>query len=99
MHGLTECAKAFGIPLCTTFVGGMFGIFFTEAKEIKTFADVKTCDVERFKKFFHIMLKEGVYLAPSAYEAGFVSSMHGEKEVARTLAAAEKAFDQLKKNY
>jgi glutamate-1-semialdehyde 2,1-aminomutase len=92
MNGLTERANAADIPFCTTSVGGMFGIFFTEAKEIKTFDDVKKCDVLRFKKFFHGMLKEGIYLAPSAFEAGFVSSMHGEKEITKTLNAAEKVF-------
>lgn len=95
MQGLTERAHANNIPFCTTSVGGMFGIFFTELKNIKTFADVKTCDVERFKQFFHAMLQQGIYLAPSAYETGFVSSMHGEKEIAKTLAAAERAFAQL----
>jgi len=96
MQGLAERARAAEIPLCTTSVGGMFGIFFTNAQEIKTFDDVKKCDVERFKQFFHAMLHEGIYLAPSAYEAGFVSSMHGEKEIAKTLDAAEKAFAKLK---
>ncbi len=88
-QGLTECARAFGIPFHTTAVGGMFGIFFTHEKEIKTFDDVKKSDIEFFKRFFHGMLKEGVYFAPSAYETGFVSSMHGEKEIAKTIAAAK----------
>lgn len=96
MRGLSERAQAAGIPFLTTAVGGMFGLFFTDAKEIKTLDDVKTCDIERFKKFFHGMLQEGVYLAPSAFEAGFVSSAHGEKEIAHTLAAAEKVFKTLK---
>ncbi len=95
MRGLKERANASGSPLCTTSVGGMFGIFFTNANEIKTFDDVKKCDIERFKKFFHAMLQEGVYFAPSAYEAGFVSSMHGEKEIEKTLAASESVFSRL----
>lgn len=95
MQGLTECAKAAGIPLFTTAVGGMFGIYFTDAKEIETFDDVKKCHIERFKKFFHAMLQEGIYLAPSAYEAGFVSSMHGEKELNKTFAAAQRVFATL----
>ena len=95
MRGLVERAKAVNIPLYTTAVGGMFGLYFTDAKSITTFDDVKKCDIERFKTFFHLMLKEGVYLAPSAYEAGFMSSAHGEKEIAKTLAAAEKAFAAL----
>jgi glutamate-1-semialdehyde 2,1-aminomutase len=97
MDGLVLRAKAANIPLLTTAVGGMFGLFFTDAKSITTYDDVKKCDIERFKKFFHLMLKEGVYLAPSAYEAGFMSSAHGEKEIAKTLAAAENAFAVLAK--
>lgn len=92
MHGLQERAEAAEIPLFTTVVGGMFGIFFTEAKKVETYADVMKCDVAQFKKFFHGMLQEGVYLAPSAYEAGFVSSVHGAEEVMRTLDAAERVF-------
>ncbi len=95
MQGLKERAHSAGIPLFTTSVGGMFGLFFTDAEKIETFDDVKKCDVARFKKFFHLMLNDGVYLAPSAYEAGFVSSMHGDKEIAATLTAAEKAFTAL----
>jgi glutamate-1-semialdehyde 2,1-aminomutase len=92
MDGLEARAALAGIPLHTTMVGGMFGLFFTDAKSITTYDDVKRCDIERFKRFFHLMLEEGVYLAPSAYEAGFTSSAHGDKELALTLAAAEKAF-------
>lgn len=95
MQGLTDRANAFTIPFHTTQLGGMFGLFFTDLKEIKTFDDVKKCDIERFKKFFHGMLREGIYLAPSAYEAGFVSSMHGENEIAKTWVAAEKVFSKL----
>lgn len=94
-QGLSELAQSKNIPLYTTAVGGMFGLFFTNSKEIKTFDDVKKCDIERFKKFFHAMLDEGVYLAPSAYEAGFVSSMHGDKELTKTFAAAQRSFAKL----
>lgn len=95
MQGLKERAKAANIPLLTVSVGGMFGLFFTDAKAIETFVDVKQCDIERFKKFFHGMLNEGIYLAPSAYEAGFTSSAHGDKEIQKTLDAAEKVFKHL----
>ncbi len=95
MQNLCELAHKIHIPLQTTAVGSMFGIFFTDKKDIETYADVKNCDVARFKKFFHGMLREGIYLAPSAYEAGFVSSAHGEKEITQTLAAAEKVFKNL----
>lgn len=95
LHGLQAAADAANIPFLTTSLGGMFGIFFTEAKEVTTFAEVKNCDIARFKAFFHAMLQAGVYLAPSAFEAGFVSSVHGEREIAKTVAAAEQAFHSL----
>jgi glutamate-1-semialdehyde 2,1-aminomutase len=94
-QGLEERAKAAGIPLVTNQVGGMFGFFFTDAPDITSFAQVTQCDIERFQKFFHAMLQEGVYLAPSAYEAGFVSSAHDDKAIALTLDAADKAFSIL----
>jgi len=95
VNGLRERAQAAKIPFTTNAVGGMFGIFFTEQKAISTFAQVGQCNVERFKQFFHGMLNEGVYLAPSAFEAGFVSSAHSDKEIAATLNAAEKVFKKL----
>ena len=95
LHGLQERADRAGIPFTTTQVGGMFGCYFTGQKQIRTFADVMTSNVERFRKYFHLMLQQGVYLAPSAFEAGFVSATHGENEIALTLAAAEKAFSAL----
>jgi glutamate-1-semialdehyde 2,1-aminomutase len=94
-EGLEARAKAAGIPLVTQQAGGMFGIFFTGAPAVTTFAEATQCNLEQFKQFFHAMLKEGVYLAPSAYEASFVSIIHGEQELEFTLAAAEKAFAQL----
>lgn len=94
--GLVQRAQQAGVPLCANQVGGMFGIFFSHEKNIHSFAQVMACDVERFKKFFHGMLDEGVYLAPSAFEAGFVSSAHGDAEIDATLTAAEKVFAQLK---
>ncbi|MBE0505679.1 MAG: glutamate-1-semialdehyde 2,1-aminomutase [Marinospirillum sp.] len=96
--GLQQKAQAAGIPFMTQQVGGMFGLFFTEVTAVHNFTDATACDIERFKAFFHAMLDEGVYLAPSAYEAGFVSSCHGEKELQITLAAAEKAFARLAAN-
>jgi glutamate-1-semialdehyde 2,1-aminomutase len=94
-RGLQAHADAASIPLCTTAVPGMFGIFFTAKKEIKTYEDVKQCDVARFKQFFHGMLEEGVYLAPSAFEAGFISSAHDESIIQKTLDAAGKVFSTL----
>jgi glutamate-1-semialdehyde 2,1-aminomutase len=95
MQGLSDCAASHNIPFTTTSVGGMFGLYFTEQETITTYDDVKRCDVERFKKFFHAMLEAGVYLAPSAFEAGFTSSAHGTREIALTLKAADYAFGQL----
>jgi len=95
LDGLKACAKAAGIPFVTTQVGGMFGLYFSEANDIVTFDDVMASDAERFKRFFHLMLEGGVYLAPSAFEAGFTSIAHGDKELQLTLDAAERAFAQL----
>lgn len=94
-EGLKAAAARHGIPLAITYVGGMFGFFFTEETEITRYEQVTRCDMERFKRFYHLMLEEGVYLAPSAYEAGFLSLAHGDKEIEHTLAAAERSFDKL----
>ncbi|TAN53145.1 MAG: glutamate-1-semialdehyde-2,1-aminomutase [Methylococcaceae bacterium] len=91
-EGLENAAQQAGVPFTTTRVGGMFGLYFTEQREIASFNDVMACDAERFKRFFHAMLEEGVYLAPSAFEAGFVSAAHDEAALAFTLRAAERAF-------
>jgi glutamate-1-semialdehyde 2,1-aminomutase len=96
--GLQMRAKAQGIPFYAQSIGGMFGIFFTDNQHIQSEADVKRCDINLFKRFFHAMLKEGIYLAPSAFEAGFVSSMHHDQEINRTLDAAEKVFANLVKD-
>ena len=77
--GLLASAEAENIPLVVNHVGGMFGIFFTDADSVTCYADVTKCDVERFKRFFHLMLQEGVYLAPSAYEAGFYVPAHSRR--------------------
>ncbi|PTQ88396.1 glutamate-1-semialdehyde 2,1-aminomutase [Agitococcus lubricus] len=95
LTGLQQRADAVGIPFTTTQVGGMFGLFFSTKSQIESYDDVMACDVARFKSFFHLMLAEGVYLAPSAFEAGFISSAHGHTEIQVTLLAAERAFAQL----
>lgn len=97
-QGLSDCAKAQGIPMQTTAVGSMFGLFFTALNPLRDEEDVKRCDVALFKRFFHGMLEQGVYLAPSAFEAGFVSSVHGELEIKRTVFAAEQVFAALAKD-
>jgi glutamate-1-semialdehyde 2,1-aminomutase len=93
--GLAEAAAGADIPLCVEQLGGMFGFVFTESGPVRSFAQVAAADIERFRAFFHGMLDEGVYLAPSAFEAGFVSAAHGESEIQQTLDAARKVFRTL----
>ena len=92
LQGLQERADAAGVAFTTTQVGGMFGMFFTDQPVINRFSSVMACDSQRYAQFFHGMLEHGVYLAPSAFEAGFISIAHGRAELDATLAAAEKAF-------
>jgi len=89
--GLQEEAKKAKVPFCAQSVGSMFGIYFRESPP-RSFAEVMQCDRERFNRFFHAMLVRGVYLAPSAYEAGFVSAAHGAHEIDATLAGVLEAF-------
>ena len=96
MDGLQARAKAANVPLATVVVGGMFGFFFTVAPQVTSYKQATVCDIERFKKFFHGMLAEGVYLAPSAYEAGFVSSAHTDADIEETLGAAERVLATIK---
>ena len=90
--GFEEAARVADVALTTNHVCGMFGIFFTQESKVTNFAQATACDGERFKRFFHAMLKRGVYLAPSPFEAGFVSSAHGDDEIERTVATAAEAF-------
>ncbi|GGK41646.1 glutamate-1-semialdehyde 2,1-aminomutase [Aliivibrio fischeri] len=91
-NGFKELANKHGIPMVVNQVGGMFGFFFTDQETVTSYADVAKCDIERFKRFFHLMLKKGVYLAPSAFEASFTSLAHGPKEIEATLEAANQCF-------
>lgn len=95
VDGLNEKAKEFGVPFHTVNLGGMFGMFFTEEAKVHNFDEISNCNEEHFKAFFHSMLSQGVYLAPSAYEAGFVSSTHDEVTLSKTLKAATFAFSNL----
>ena len=95
VDGLKERAKKHDIALTTNQVGAMFGFFFSEEPQVSNFAQVSACDAERFKSFYHGMLHEGVYLAPSAFEAGFVSSTHSDEDIINTLDAAERVFAKL----
>ena len=90
-QGLEDAARQAGVPLTTNQVGGMFGLFFTDQR-VETYAQATSCDVPAFNRFFHAMLERGVFLAPSAYEAGFVSSAHTSEVVEQTLEAARQAL-------
>ncbi|MGR9099671.1 MAG: glutamate-1-semialdehyde 2,1-aminomutase, partial [Gammaproteobacteria bacterium] len=94
-EGFREKARQAGIPLAVNCVGGMFGLFFTEEESVGNFAQVTACDQDLFKRFFHAMLDEGVYLAPSAFEAGFVSAAHSDEDIEQTLQTAEAIFKRL----
>lgn len=94
VDGLLARARHAGVPLRINHQGSMFGLFFTD-NEITHFEHVKNCNNNYFKKFFHSMLAEGIYLAPSMYEVGFVSSAHSATDIEHTLAAAEKTFNTL----
>jgi glutamate-1-semialdehyde 2,1-aminomutase len=93
-QGLTEAAKAAGVAFCADAVGGMFGLYFAPAIP-GSFAAMMKCDKEKFNSFFHAMLDAGVYLAPSAFEAGFVSAQHDDATIAATLDAARAAFAKI----
>ena len=95
LQGMHAAAEEHGIALRSNQVGAMFGLFFTDQAQVSSFSEVSACDVERFRAFFHAMLNRGVNLAPSAYEAGFVSSMHGADEIDKTVAAARESFAEL----
>jgi len=92
VDGLKAAAEEAGLPLAAHQVGGMFGLFFSDQPQVSRFEQVMACDTERFRRFFHGMLAEGVYLAPSAFEAGFVSGAHGEEAIEATLEAARRVL-------
>ncbi len=93
---LTTLAKEASIPFTTNHVGSMFGLFFSEAEQVTRYNQVAAGNIERFRQFFHLMLEQGVYLAPSAFEAGFVSSQHNTATLEKTLDAAKNSFAKLK---
>jgi glutamate-1-semialdehyde 2,1-aminomutase len=95
LEGIAQAAKQASVPLATSQVGGMFGLFFTDKPRVTSFAEATHCDIDAFKRFFHAMLEGGVYLAPSAYEAGFVSSVHSDQDIEETIATASAAFKEL----
>lgn len=91
INGLTDIAKKNGVPFCAQSLGGMFGLYF-RGDIPSSYAEVMECDVESFNRFFHAMLEEGIYFAPSSFEAGFVSSAHSDMVIRKTLQAAERIF-------
>ncbi|MEO9653673.1 glutamate-1-semialdehyde 2,1-aminomutase [Marinomonas sp.] len=93
--GLKAAADEAGVPFCVVSVGGMFGFFFTEADKVSRFSDVQECDLKQFQAFYHYMLEEGVYFAPAAFEAGFISQAHTIEDIDFTIAAAKRAFKKL----
>lgn len=93
--GIKQAADQAGVPFKTTQVGGMFGLFFTDAERVVNFAEAGNCDVDAFRAFYHLMLDQEIYLAPSAFEAGFVSSAHTDEDIEKTIAAASEAFSRL----
>ncbi|RKZ71088.1 MAG: glutamate-1-semialdehyde-2,1-aminomutase [Gammaproteobacteria bacterium] len=95
VNGLQEVADAAGIPFTTNAVGGMFGLFFSEADSVSSFDQVMSCNQERFNTFFHGMLEQGIYLAPSSFEAGFVSKAHTDEDIDRTISAAREVMKEI----
>lgn len=94
-EGLVSAATQQGVTFCAQAIGGMFGIYFSETLPT-TYTEVMACNKDLFNRFFHAMLQEGVYFAPSAFEAGFVSSMHSDEDISKTLVASKKVFATLK---
>ena len=95
IDGILAAARQQEIPMRANQAGAMFGLLFTEQKQITNFAEVSNCDIERFKQFFHLMLEQGIYLAPSAFEAGFVSAAHNDEHIQQTIDCAHKALSRI----
>ena len=95
VNGLQKVADASGIPFTTNAIGGMFGLFFTEEDTVTSFEQVMNCNKERFNTFFHGMLEQGIYLAPSSFEAGFVSKAHSDEDIEKTILSAKKIIENL----
>ncbi len=96
-NGFKELAQRAQIPLCVQHTTGLFGLFFIKKDRVRSYEDVKQCNIDRFKQFFHGMLDEGIYLAPSAYEAGFTSLAHTDADIDKTLNCAERVFAEMRR--
>ena len=95
VDGIIEAAKANNIPLTANYVCGMFGLFFSNEEKITNFTQVTACNQKHFNQFFHHMLEQGAYLAPSSYEAGFISNAHSEEDIEKTIELANQAFEKI----
>jgi len=95
LQGLQDAAAKHNIPFTTNQSGGMFGLFFSDQETINSFSQVMSCNQDRFRTFFHGMLQNGIYLAPSAFEAGFISAAHDTEEIEKTIEAADATFKKL----
>jgi glutamate-1-semialdehyde 2,1-aminomutase len=95
VHGLEAAAASAGVPFATAHMGGMFGFFFSDVAPVRRYCEVVACDAQRFRRFFHAMLDAGIYLAPSSYEAGFVSAAHTDEDIEQTVSAAREALARL----
>ena len=95
VNGIVAEAKSYDIPMTSNYVGGMFGLFFSSEDKVTNFLQASNCNIDLFKIFYNAMLMNGVYLAPSAYEAGFLSIAHKDKDINRTIEAASAAFSSL----
>jgi glutamate-1-semialdehyde 2,1-aminomutase len=95
IDGLQISAREAGVPLAAEAIGGMFGLVFSADAPVRHFRQVAAADIDRFRKFFHGMLQQGIYFAPSAFEAGFMSAAHGEEEISRTIDASRLVFRQI----
>jgi len=95
VDGVVAEGKSHDIPMTSNYVGGMFGLFFSSEDRVTNFSQASGCNIELFKKFFNAMLKKGIYLAPSAYEAGFLSTAHTDDDINTTIEAASAVFSSL----
>ncbi|MDP8032839.1 glutamate-1-semialdehyde 2,1-aminomutase [Pasteurella atlantica] len=95
-EGLKALANKHSVPFLVNYVGGMFGLFFTDQSSVTSYKDVMQCDVAMFNAFFHKCLEKGIYFAPSAFEAGFMSLAHSDQDIAKTLEVVDKVFAELK---
>jgi len=96
LHSLKALADEIGIPMQVQQAGGMFGIYFTDSTDLSSYEAMTACNIDQFRQFFHGMLNRGVYLAPSAFEAGFISSSHTQADIEATLAAAHDTLTEMK---